>query len=75
MTVNKERVSHNLDKLTQLKSARIIYLSKIVNINSLLYFSFYENFKNYLTGNLNETYLVNICFVLPSRTVFQDLSF
>ena len=48
---------------------------KIVNINFLLYLKFYQNFKNYHAGKLNKTYLVNIYFASPSRTVFWDLSF
>ena len=48
---------------------------KIVDIIFLLYSKFYQNFKNCHAEKLNKTYLVNIYFVSPSRTVFWDLSF
>ena len=51
------------------------YYCKSVNIIFLLYLKCYQSFKNYLTGKLNKTCLVNICFAYSSRTVFWDLSF
>ena len=51
------------------------YYCKSANIIFLLYLKCYQSFKNYLTGKLNKTCLVNICFAYSSRTVFWDLGF
>ena len=56
------------------KNGKIIYLYKSVNI-IFLYINFLLKFENYHAGNLNKTYLVNIYFAYPARTVLRDPSF
>ena len=57
------------------------FLCKSVNVNFCIKFSFikiskfYQNFKNHLLSKFNKTYLVNVCFALPSTTVFWNYRF
>ena len=71
---NKKKIICFPNQFNELKSANkeeIIYIC----VKESTYYFFYQHYKNHHAGKFNKTYLVNICFALPSRIVFWNLSF